>query len=73
MKQISEVAEKTVHVVFKYLSRSLLRKGYGKRSNASPHPSPPPYSTANLVDISFKDDVAVILLLCVYLLGKGDY
>ena len=37
MKQISEVEEKTVHVVFRYLSiEACCRKGWGGRSNAFP-------------------------------------
>ncbi len=45
MKQIFEEEGKTVHVVFKYLSRSLER-GRSGRSNALP-PSAPPYFPTN--------------------------
>jgi hypothetical protein len=56
MKQISEVEEETVHVVFKYLSRSLLWKGVGAGGIT-------PLLLSWSVDISIKDDLTVILLL----------
>jgi hypothetical protein len=62
------VGGKTVHVVSKYLSRSLfVGRGRGGRTNAPPLPHPhyrgkklsPPFFTE---DILLKDDVASILL-----------
>jgi hypothetical protein len=50
MGQISEVDKKSVHVVFKYLSKSLLLLT-------------PTLFPGLSVDISFKDDVTVIFLL----------
>jgi hypothetical protein len=75
MKQISGGGGKPVHVVFKYLFRSLLysisRGGDGRRYAS---PSPPPFTSTLFPswsgDISFKDDVNVILLLGVsYMAG----
>ncbi len=53
--------KKIVHVVFKYLPRSLLLKGV-----AADGVMPPPLNTTRFpswfVDISFKDDITVVLL-----------
>jgi hypothetical protein len=59
MIEISEMVEKPFTSSVKYLSRSLLYKGVGP-----PPPSPPAhYFPAYPWDISFKDDVTVVLLL----------
>ncbi len=63
---------KTVHVVFKYLSRSLLSKGVGASGYSAP------LTTTRLprwsVDISsFKDDVTVILLRGVSLMCRPRF
>ncbi len=53
-----------VHVVFNYLSWSQLQKG-----GVMPLPSPPIFRNLS-VDNYFKDDLTVILLLCVSLMVK---
>jgi hypothetical protein len=55
---------KTVHVVFKYLSRSLLLKGVGAGA-VSPPSHPHHQLISQLIRISFKDDITIILLLSV--------
>jgi hypothetical protein len=59
---------KIVHVVFKYsiCPEVCCRKGCGRAEFASPYSLPPFFP----VDISFKDDVTVILLLYVSFMVK---
>ena len=58
---------KTVHVVFKYLSNSLLQKGVG-RSNASPLLT----TTQLICGFFIEDDVTVILLVERMVVFDGD-
>ncbi len=52
---------KTLHIVLKYLSRSVLWTGVGA-GDVTPPPTPPPFPSWS-VDIAFKDDITVILIL----------
>jgi hypothetical protein len=56
MKEIIRVREKTVHVVFIYLSRSQQYKGTGEVDGVTQFFLP-------IRDITFTDDVTVVFLL----------
>jgi hypothetical protein len=67
MKQITEM-KKTAHVVFKHMCRSLLCTGVG---GVTPFPLITTLFPSRSVDISYKDDVTVILLLGASCIGDN--
>jgi hypothetical protein len=63
MKQMSEQEDKPLTSSLNICQKRALEGG---GLSIPPSPSPPPYFPAYPLDISFKDDVTVILLLGVF-------
>jgi hypothetical protein len=69
MKQIFGEMKKPFTSSLNGYPEACCRKGWGGWSTASPSPSPPPYFPSDPWIFHLKDDVTIILLLCVSFMG----